>query len=293
MFPSLSRRDFLRNTATGAACLALPATVAATHKPEPFGAKQIIPGKPRERGLAYGKQFKDGIAQFLDKEIYGAFIGKPSPKDDMLRYASACGKVLKEVCPVVYEELGGAAEGSGFKFEELVLITLHEELYHRGVLPKVPHCTAVGVGPPDTAGEANAHRPDVGLDGDGRGHVIRGGVANRRRAERAGLRLPRHVGRGGAELRGPRPGVDKRRPRQQVARRPRRHPELCPHRPPALPGQPRSGGEGGRARPPRGVVHVRDGRQDRPPALDRGFAEEDSHRVREGPLVRVGFGTAR
>ena len=58
---------------------------------------------------------------------------------------------MKEVCPVVYEELGGAAEGSGLKFEELVLITLHEELYHRGALPKVPHCTAVGVGPPETS----------------------------------------------------------------------------------------------------------------------------------------------
>ena len=151
MPPTPSRRDFLRHTAAGAACLALPGTVAAAPKPEPFGAKAIISGKPRERGYAYGKQFKDGIERFLDKEIYGAFIGKPSPKDDMLRYASACGKVLKEVCPVVHEELAGAAEGSGFKYEELVLITLHEELFHRGALPKVPHCTAVGVGPPETS----------------------------------------------------------------------------------------------------------------------------------------------
>ena len=43
------------------------------------------------------------------------------------------------------------AEGAGMKLEELVLITLHEELYHRGVLPAVEHCTAVGVGPPTTA----------------------------------------------------------------------------------------------------------------------------------------------
>jgi hypothetical protein len=154
MLPTTSRRDFLRQTVTGAACLALPATAtAAAPKPEPFGPKQIISGKPRERGLAYGKQFKDGIAAFLDKEIYGAFVAKPAPKDEMLRYAAACGKVMKDASPIVYEELGGVAEGSGLKFEELVLITLHEELYHKGALPKVEHCTAVGVAPPDTAGK--------------------------------------------------------------------------------------------------------------------------------------------
>jgi hypothetical protein len=153
MFLSTSRRDFLRQTVAGAAGLALPMTVAgAPSKPEPFAAKQVISGKPRERGVAYGKLFKDGIARFLEKEIY-TFVGKPATKDDMLRYAGACGKVMKEVCPVVHEELGGASEGSGLKFEELVLITLHEELYHRGALPKVPHCTAVGVAPPDTVGK--------------------------------------------------------------------------------------------------------------------------------------------
>jgi isopenicillin-N N-acyltransferase-like protein len=43
------------------------------------------------------------------------------------------------------------AEGSSRRIEELVLITLHEELYHRGVLPSVDHCTALAAGPPDTA----------------------------------------------------------------------------------------------------------------------------------------------
>ena len=136
MLSTTTRRDFLRHTAASAAGLAFPAGAPGVDtKPAPFGPTGIISGKPRERGYAYGREFKDGIARFLDKEIYGAFIGKPSPKDDMLRYASSCGKVLKEVCPIVHEELGGAAEGSGFKFEELVLITLHEELFHRGALP--------------------------------------------------------------------------------------------------------------------------------------------------------------
>ena len=45
------------------------------------------------------------------------------------------------------------AEGSGLSLDEHILITLHEELYHRGTLPPVPHCTAVGVSPPVTSGE--------------------------------------------------------------------------------------------------------------------------------------------
>src|SRR5262245_34064450 len=57
----------------------------------------VIAGKPRDRGLAYGKKFSEGIRRFLDQEIYAAFIQKPAPKDDMLRYAGACAKVIREV----------------------------------------------------------------------------------------------------------------------------------------------------------------------------------------------------
>jgi isopenicillin-N N-acyltransferase-like protein len=46
--------------------------------------------------------------------------------------------------------LEGVAEGAGLKLEELVLINLHEELCHKGVLPSVDHCTAIAAGPPDT-----------------------------------------------------------------------------------------------------------------------------------------------
>src|SRR5262249_28453416 len=111
----------------------------------------VIAGKPRERGVAYGKQLKSEIRRFLDQEIYKAFIGKLSSKDEMLRYAGACGEVVREACPIIFAELEGLAEGAGLKLDEIVLITLHEELHHKRVLPKVPHCTAVAVGPPDTA----------------------------------------------------------------------------------------------------------------------------------------------
>src|SRR5437763_16050698 len=68
----------------------------------------------------------------------------------MLRYAGQCDKEVRSFSPIIHDELEGMAEGSGLRFEELVLITLHEEFWHKGVLPKVEHCTAVAVGPPDT-----------------------------------------------------------------------------------------------------------------------------------------------
>ena len=50
----------------------------------------------------------------------------------------------------MHDELEGVAEGSGLGIEEVTLITLHEELWHRGVLPSIEHCTAVAAGPPAT-----------------------------------------------------------------------------------------------------------------------------------------------
>jgi hypothetical protein len=154
----LNRRAFLRGTAVSAVFGAArtqadaPAGALPTKSAGKFHFSKIA-GSPRERGRAYGRQFGDGIRSFLDKEIFGAFSGKVFPKDEMLRYAAACGKSIESNCPIIHEELGGMAEGSGIPFEELVLITLHEELYHKGVLPKLPHCTASAAGPPDTAGD--------------------------------------------------------------------------------------------------------------------------------------------
>jgi hypothetical protein len=155
-----SRRVFLKQVALGAGaccltrhelCAEPPLTVTATTGAIPPLAE--ISGKPRERGRQYGGQFKDGIQGFLDREIYGAFIGHPSPKDDMRRYADACAREIRRFSPIIHDEMEGMAEGSGIALDELVLITLHEELYHKGVLPKIEHCTAVAVGPPDTAGK--------------------------------------------------------------------------------------------------------------------------------------------
>lgn len=115
-----------------------------------FAPASVIAGAPRERGRAYGTQFREAIHEFLHKEIYAAFVGRPSPKEQMLRYASACGKVVRAECPTVAAEVEGIAAGAGLTFDEVVLINLHEELYHRTDLPQHGHCTAVAVAPPDT-----------------------------------------------------------------------------------------------------------------------------------------------
>src|SRR5262245_61437744 len=73
-----------------------------------FAPATVISGKnARERGVAYGAHFKEGIQRFLQQEIYEALGSKPTPKDEMLKYAAACGKVTREVCPLVAEEIEG------------------------------------------------------------------------------------------------------------------------------------------------------------------------------------------
>ena len=113
-------------------------------------AAATIAGEPHERGAAYGRQFRDEIQQFLQREIRRPFIGQPASETDMLQFAAACGQVVRDECPLVAEEYAGIAEGAGLSFDEVMLINLHEEFYHRTGVPKHGHCTAVAVAPSDT-----------------------------------------------------------------------------------------------------------------------------------------------
>jgi len=109
-----------------------------------------ISGSPREQGQAYGRMFADDIHQFLEQHIYKAFNSKTVTRKRMLDYAGACLKPIRQLSPQLAERYAGMAEGSGLRLEEQVLITLHEELWHGGIIPGREHCTAVAVGPPDT-----------------------------------------------------------------------------------------------------------------------------------------------
>jgi predicted choloylglycine hydrolase len=143
----LSRRRFLRQSAVGVAALGLAARQDA---PPLEHGLTVISGTPRERGRQYGTQFKEAIRGFLSREIYASFTEKPNAKEAMLRYASSCGKTIKGYSPLIFEEMEGIAEGSGLAIEEIVLITNHEELWHRGLVPATDHCTVFGSAPPDT-----------------------------------------------------------------------------------------------------------------------------------------------
>jgi hypothetical protein len=101
--------------------------------------------------------FKDSIHAFLDKEVYAAFDGRPASREAMLSYADQCAAAIADYSPTLTDELEGMAEGTGLSVAEHVLLTLHEELWHKGELPSVEHCTAIAAGPPDTK--------------DGRGYV--------------------------------------------------------------------------------------------------------------------------
>jgi hypothetical protein len=151
----ITRREVLRRGVAGLgvlACLSPAPARSAERTVKPFGDAIVITGGPRERGRRYGRRFRDEICEFLDREIYRAFEGSVAAKEELLRYAAACSRVMRAECPVIADELEGMAEATGLRLEEHVLITLHEELYHRGVLPPVSHCTAVAVGPPEASG---------------------------------------------------------------------------------------------------------------------------------------------
>ena len=152
----LTRRHFLKQTAlTAGAAYAPMLVLAADESPrtvKPFDAAIVISGSARERGRQYGQLFAEGIKEFFDREILNAIIKDRWSKDDALRYAGACWKIIQSECPVIADEMEGMAAGTGLRVEEHVLLTLHEELYHRGSLPSISHCTAVAVGKSRTKG---------------------------------------------------------------------------------------------------------------------------------------------
>ena len=163
----INRREFIGRTALGVAAGAAAGAVSLALGPrllrgdvDPSADStppqvadhtlSVITGNARERGRQYARDFSDAIRSFVEREIYQPFISEKQTKEDTLRYAGACAKEVKAFAPTVHDELEGIAEGTGLTLDEVTLITLHEELWHRGVLPPTPHCTAIAAGPPDT-----------------------------------------------------------------------------------------------------------------------------------------------
>jgi isopenicillin-N N-acyltransferase-like protein len=151
---SLNRRCLLaRSVEMAAAAAAIPVlgrTAVAAQPPadHPY-TLTVVEGPPRRRGQMYGSVFAQAIREFLQREIYTPFAKDDAARDSLLRYAGACAKQIADYSPEVAEELTGIAEAAGIRLEEAVLLTLHEELYHRGAVP-AGHCTAIAAGPPHT-----------------------------------------------------------------------------------------------------------------------------------------------
>jgi isopenicillin-N N-acyltransferase-like protein len=110
----------------------------------------VIRGAPRERGRQYGRKFGDAIHSFLEGEIYRPAARRAHTKEGLLGYADRCRAEIRRFSPVVMDELEGMAEGSGLRLEEVVLLTLHEEVGKACELPRDEHCTALAAGPADT-----------------------------------------------------------------------------------------------------------------------------------------------
>jgi hypothetical protein len=147
---AIRRREFFKISAAGLGGLAVPwlrgdESAARRH------TLTVIAGTPRERGKQYGRQFKDGIAIWLEDTLARRKSSKP---DELYRFAAACGQEVNKYSPAVSEELQGVAEGAGCNLEEILMLACHEELWQGGLLPATEHCHAVAVGPPCTTGDS-------------------------------------------------------------------------------------------------------------------------------------------
>lgn len=95
-------------------------------------------GSVKPTGAAYGAYFQREIAGFFSQE-FGAY--KYSN-----RFVRACSKAMRKEAPVAAAFIDGIASRSLLSAEEHTLLMLHEEeLYHRKLRKKKPHCSAVGV----------------------------------------------------------------------------------------------------------------------------------------------------
>lgn len=158
--PSVSRRRFLAQSSLAGATLALGGrrmTDAAEPTPliegpvAPPHSLVTIAGAARERGHTYGRKFAEPIHAFLETEIYGRFVTGDNTQDRLLQYAGLCFGHVQSLSSPIAEEMEGLADGADLRVEEVALITLHEELYHKGIVPLIDHCTATAVGPPVTS----------------------------------------------------------------------------------------------------------------------------------------------
>jgi len=101
-----------------------------------------ISGTPRERGYRYGENCKNIIQQLLNAHyaFYDREIGVS--KELLINEASKLINFVEKYSSEIAEEMKGTAEGSGVKYEEILIISGFIEIYY----PKIfAGCTTLAV----------------------------------------------------------------------------------------------------------------------------------------------------
>jgi len=94
-------------------------------------------GTARNCGAAYAQQYQREIAGFFSSEFGNYKYSK--------KFVRGCLKAMEAEVPKAAAFIHGAASKSLLSVEEHALLLLHEEeLYHRSLMSKKPHCSAVG-----------------------------------------------------------------------------------------------------------------------------------------------------
>jgi isopenicillin-N N-acyltransferase-like protein len=85
-----------------------------------------LSGSSYERGYEYGARCRSRIARMIEEEFYKEFSGRLS-REQLIKYAKKYVPFIEDYSPELAEELRGVADGSGFLYEEIVMINALEE----------------------------------------------------------------------------------------------------------------------------------------------------------------------
>ena len=110
-----------------------------------------VSGSAYDRGYKHGEECRESIKKFV-KEFYEGFEGRLT-KDQIQRHVRKHIPFIEEYSSEVAEEIKGIADGSGCTYEEIVMLSLLEEI--EGFTRLMPHtCTALAAAGEATAEEA-------------------------------------------------------------------------------------------------------------------------------------------
>jgi predicted choloylglycine hydrolase len=93
----------------------------------------VIEGDAESCGFAYGRLLEPQILGFIAQEI--------KPAAELMGYARQCWRWVQRQAPRSAQVMRGLADGAALSIEQVVLLTLHEELVHLRAAQADGHCT--------------------------------------------------------------------------------------------------------------------------------------------------------